>query len=385
MKIKKLFLFLVIFNISLIFFCFVFAQEKVEINFFYSSGCPHCLVEQKFLDEVEKKYPEIIINSYLISDPQSSEILKQLCKQCDAENYIGLVPMTFIDGEFFLGFDTAEGMGKKIENCIKKHLGIEDLEKGPPQIDEKINLPILGEVDFKNFSLPALAIILGFLDGFNVCSLGALVLILGLVLAFRSRKRILLFGGIFIFTTAIVYGLLMEVWFVLFSLMASYLRIMQILIGIIAIGGGIYFFRQYLKFRKGAPGCEMGAGEKITSKFAKNIQESFKKPKNILLAIGTIFTFAVLITIIEFPCSGAVPAVYAGILAQAQLSGFQHLFYLALFIIFYLLNEIIIFLVALLTMRLWLASGKFLSYLILTEAIILFLLGIYYLFGFKFI
>ena len=43
------------------------------------------------------------------------------------------------------------------------------------------NIPLIGEIDLAKYSLPAQAVVLGFFDGFNVYSLGALVLILGLV------------------------------------------------------------------------------------------------------------------------------------------------------------------------------------------------------------
>jgi hypothetical protein len=46
-----------------------------------------------------------------------------------------------------------------------------------------------------------------------------------------------------------------------------------------------------------------------------------------------------------------------------------------------MLDEIAVFLVAVLTMRLWLASGKFVTYATLVQAVILSLLGAYYLFG----
>ncbi len=358
----------------------IFAQNKVEVNFFYSAICPHCAAEEKFLDELEEKYLQIKINRYLVPDAESIEILKELCEQCNAEQYLGLVPITFVEKEFFLGFDNAENIGKKIEDSIKSHLEAEESTEGLQDLN-KVTLPFLGEVDLNSFSLPVLAVVLGFLDGFNVCSLGALVLILGLVLALRSRRQILIFGGIFIFTTAVIYGLLMLLWLHIFSLVGSYFKFLQILVGVIAIGGGVYFLKQYFKFRKKGAVCEIGPGDKITAKFSKYFQETIKKPRNILLLLVSVLVFAVLITIIEFPCSAVVPVVYTGILAQAQLPSFQHFLYLALFLLFYMVDEIIVFLIAFLTMRLWLTSSKFVAYITLVESIVLFLLGIYYLTG----
>ena len=361
---------------------FSFAQEEqFNVYFFYGYSCPHCVTEQKFLDKIEEKYSEIKVNRYPINDPENIELLKKLCKQCNVEKYIGLVPITFVGERAFIGFDAAEGIGVKIENSIKEYLESQKPPEEPPESGNKVNLPFLGEVDFSDFSLPALAVILGFLDGFNICSLGAIVLILSLVIGFRSRKKILLFGGLFIFTTAITYGFLMTMWSLFFSLLGVYMRNMQILVSGLAIAGGIYFFWQYLKFRKRGPVCEIETGKGIKSKWMEKIQESFKNPKNILSVTGIVFVFAFLVAVIEFPCSAAVPVIFTGILAQAQLSGFLHFLYIVLFVVFYMVNEIVVFLIALFTMRLWLASGKFVTYATLAQAIILFLLGAYYLFG----
>ncbi|MFH1841455.1 MAG: hypothetical protein ABH800_01715 [Candidatus Nealsonbacteria bacterium] len=354
---------------------FAFLKETVEIDFFYSSNCTHCQAEQKFLDGMEKKYPEVIINRYLINNPANQEILINMCKECDVEEYIGLVPLTFVEKEFFPGFDNSEGIGKKIEDSINKHLK----ESNQVQEEKKFNLLFLGEVNLANYSLPVLAVILGIMDGFNVCSLGALILILGLVLVLRSRSKILLFGGIFILTTALVYGALIGIWYKLFSLLAPYLRLMEIIIGLLGIAGGVYFFRQFLKFKKQGPACEQGLGDRVASKFSLKIKESLKNPKNIVFLLGTIFLFAVLITIVEFPCSAIVPVTFAGILAQSELSSLQYLSYIALFVLFYMLDEIIVFFVAVTKMTIWLTSKKFLVLITLFEAVIFFLLGLYYL------
>ena len=378
MKKSLVFLLTILFTVLFPFFSLAQTQE-LEIHFFYGSVCPHCVAEKEFLNEIEKKYPEIEMNRYLVSSPQNQELLKELCKECGAEKYIGLVPLTFVGDDFFLGFDTQEGIGKDIEKSIQRQL--ESIEK-PNDQKKKINLPIIGELDISKYSLPVLAIILGFLDGFNICSLGALIFILGLVLALRSRKKIIVFGGIFILTTSLVYGLLIVMWYQLFSLLTLYVRTMQIVVGLIGIGGGIYFLRQFLKFKKQGPTCEIETGQKITSKFTSRIQETLKKSKNIFVIIGSILAFAVLVTIIEFPCSAAVPVIYAGILSQAQLPSVQYILYIVLFVLLYMVDEIIVFLIAVFTMRLWLASKKFVTYITLVEAVILFLLGIYYLSGF---
>lgn len=325
---------------------------------------------------MENKYPGIVINHYLSSDTKNRKLMIDLLVKHGAERYAGLVPLTFVGEDFFLGFDDSDGIGKKIEESIQRQLA--NIEPEPVEDKNKIKLPIIGEVNLNKYSLFAQAAMLGFFDGFNVCSLGALILILGLVLILRSRVKILIFGGIYILTTAIVYGALLFLWYQLFYYIAPVLNIMNIFVGVLGILGGIYFFRQFLKFKKYGPTCD-SAQSNIVSKFSARLQKTFKESGGIWAILISVLVFATVITIVEFPCSAVIPVLFASILANAKLSGLVYLFYIAIFIFFYMLDEIVIFLIAVFTMNIKIASGKGMIWLSLVEAIVLFGLGAYYL------
>lgn len=382
-KFKKGLFFIFVLFLGAMIFNPVFSQEnpsasKLEVNFFYSKSCPFCAAEQKFLDEVEKKYPEVKINRYIHTEPAARNLLLDLSEKCNAERYIGLVPLTFVGNEFFLGFDNSKGIGKKIEESIQRQLK----ELSPGQCKEnKIKLPIIGEIDLTKYSLAAQAVVLGFFDGFNFCSLGALILILGLVLILRSRSKILIFGSTFILATAIVYGLLIILWYQLFNFLAPYLKLMQILVGILGILGGFYFIRQFLKMKKYGPTCDMD-NKGLVAKLSSRVHKNFKEAGGIWAILVSILIFAIVITIVEFPCSAVIPVLFAGILAQAHVPALLYLLYIALYLLFYMLDEIIIFLIAFFTMTIKIASSKAMIWLALFEAVVLFGLGIYYLFGF---
>ncbi|MDD5551942.1 MAG: thioredoxin family protein [Candidatus Pacebacteria bacterium] len=380
---KKAILTLIIFLFlgTLLFPSLSIAKEpQLEVDFFYSKTCPHCAVEKDFLDKIKNKYPDVKFNYYIFEE--NIELLNDFYKKYNVpQSDWGAVPDTFIGEDYFIGFDNENNIGSQIESSI-----IRQTEKSKPTsssntLQKRINLPIIGEINLKNYSLPALAVILGVLDGFNVCSLGALVLILGLVLALKSRKRILILGGAFILTTSIVYGFLIVLWYKLFSAITPYMKIMQIIISILAFGGGIYFLRQFLRSRKTGPTCEIETGQKIGSKFSRRLKESLEKSENIFIILGIVLLFAFLITIVEFPCSAAVPLLFAGILADSALSSLQYLFYISIFVFFYMLDELIVFLIAFFTLRIWISSNKIVKWVSLLEAIILFLISFYYLFG----
>lgn len=396
-------LFLVFIGFNFVFTFPTFAEQKAEdftqkenpeINLFFGNVCPHCATEENFLRGLKKEYPGIKINKFEISEGKNIDLLRNLYRDYKVpSNLYGLIPATFIKDRYFIGFN--EKIGEGIEGCVKEALenGLDkpcsakqEFQRGsvtPANLEKGINVPFIGEVDIGRYSLPFLAVILGILDGFNVCSLGALVLILGLVLALGSRKKILIFGGLYILISSLVYGFLIILWYQVFSFFIPYMKTMKLLIGLLGIGGGIFFLREFIKFKKRGAVCESGTGEKLFSRFSSKFQKTLKESGNIFLLIGGVVLFAGIIAIVEFPCSAAVPVVFAGLLAQSQLPTFYYLLYIIAYLVFYTLDEIIVFLVALFTMKVWLASNKTMIWITLSESIILFILGIYYLFGFS--
>lgn len=371
-------------RIALVFFFFALlysgnialAQEteKITVHFFESETCAHCMAEDEFLKTLEEKYPALEVIQYPIYEQKSQEILIELARQHGAERFLGAIPITFIGDEYFVGFNNEETTGRLIESAIKNLLG------DPSDNEQAVSayLPIVGEINFEKYSLPILAVILGFLDGFNVCSLGALALILGLVLILGSRKRILLFGGIFILTTAVIYGLLIILWYKLFSLLTPFMRWFEIGIGLLGIIGAVFFFKQFVKFIKHGPTCEM-TGSKTVASISDKVKRAFENPGNILTLSGVILLFAAVLTIVEFPCSAAIPVMFAGVLSKSSLPVFSYLLYISIFILFYMLDELIIFAIAVSKMRLWLTSSKLTVWITLAEALILGALGLYYL------
>ena len=146
------------------------SNNPIEIIFFGSPTCPHCSSEKQFLKELKKDHPELIINEYDFS--QNIEKINLLYQEYQVpKNQQGLVPATFIGNNFFVGFNNS--IANNIEEIV---IGLEKSDSS-----NIIKIPLIGEVDIYKYSLPTLAVVLGIIDGFNVCSLGALIIILGLV------------------------------------------------------------------------------------------------------------------------------------------------------------------------------------------------------------
>ena len=61
-----------------------------------------------------------------------------------------------------------------------------------------VDVPLLGPIEARDFSLPALAVILGLMDGLNPCAMWVLLYLISLVLSMNNRKRIWLVVGSFV-------------------------------------------------------------------------------------------------------------------------------------------------------------------------------------------
>lgn len=349
-------------------------SSSTTVYFFHSITCPHCRAEQSFLDSMQEKYPELTIKRYEVSEVENVVLLKTFLEKHNIQNMLGSVPVTFIGEQYILGFDTGKTTGRDIEQAIRVLLGYET----EVRTEKFFDVPLFGRIYQSDFSLPVLAILLGFLDGFNVCSLGALMLIIGMTLKLQRRKTIILLGGTFILTTALVYGGLIVLWYKIFEQLTQYLDYVKLFITILAFGGGIYFLKEYFRMRKQGALCELQESKlinRLMEKTGKALQDNTK----LLGLIGIVLVFAAVVAIVEFPCSAATPLIFAGILADSGLSTLAYLLHIGLFIIFYMLDEILIFAIAAYRLKLWMTSGTFTKYAVLAEALILIVIGGIYL------
>ncbi len=353
------------------------AIDESALNLFFSPTCPHCHKEREFLKKMAVKYPELTINEYDVANKESIVMIFELARRHNMdESMLGGVPLTFIGDKYFLGYGTDETSGKAIEDAIITFLGGQVAE--PEREGESFTLPFLGKIYAQDFSLGALSVLLGFLDGFNICSLGALILIIGLTLKLQNRKAIIFLGGTFIVTTAVVYGALIVLWAKLFAVLGAYVDYVKIFIALLALGGGLYFLKEYFRMVKQGAMCEMQESKLINSMMERT-GRAFEDNTKLLSLIGSVFLFAAVIAIVEFPCSAATPLVFAGIVSHAGIGWALQFVYISVFVLFYMLDEIVVFAIAAYRLKLWMTSGTFTKYAVLTEAVVLILIAAVYI------
>ena len=359
--------------LTLIISCFsrvVFAQEKIEIYFFYSDFCPHCAKEKEFLKELGKKYPEIEIKYYeVISNSENQKILQDFYEKYQVpKNEHGFVPVTFTPNKYFVGFN--QEIAKEIEGCLKECLT--EIKQAP----QKIEIPFFGSIELSKFSLPILTVILGTLDGFNPCAMWILIILISLLLVQKSRKKIALVGSIFIFIEGFFYFLIMAAWLNIFLAM-KYVSLIRILIGIFGISFGIWRIKDFFTWQPGV--CKVVNHSKSQEKFMAKIQNILKANSVPVIILGVV-VLAFGVNIVEFFCSAGFPTIYSRILSLQNLNSFQYYFYLIFYNIFYMLDDFIVFGVAFLTLNRFGFSDKYNRYSTLIAGILILLLGILLIF-----
>jgi len=346
-------------------------ESKITVYFFEDRLCPVCRDQKNFMESLKENYPQMTLIIYPISDVSKFE---EIAKMHGVNNPLIMSPTTFIGDNFFQFSSFGDREKQKIIDALEGEIVERDIYM--------IRIPLLNIiVDISDWSLLLITSVLGILDGFNVCSIAALILILSIVLVFKSRKKILFFGGIFILTTVIVYGILVFMWGQLFRVLIGYSEMFSYIVGIAAFLGGLYFLKEFRRFYKYGPTCEFG-NNKIVRKATEKIQKSFAdSSKGTLILAGSIIVFVTIITIIEFPCSAGIPIIFTGILIEAGVSSSESIFYILFYLLFYMIDEMIIFLGAVFTREIWIANSKAITWFTLIGALILFYLSYYYIFG----
>jgi len=312
--------------------------EGFEVHFFYLTGCSHCEEQRPFNEELAEKYPSIQIIPHDASTPQGYPVLQEKLLELGIEDEPEF-PITIFGNQVFGGWESEETTGRAIEEALQQCLA----GNCPPPAGEKprntIVLPFIGEVVLADYSLPALAVILGLVDGFNPCAMWVLIYLISLIATLRDRKRIWLIVGSFVLASGVLYFLFMAVWLQA-SLFLRYVSPVTIVIGLVALGGGILQIREVIK-TKGAIVCEV-TDEESRKKTMTRIQEIVSSP----ITLGTIAGIVVLafaVNSIEFACSFGIPLIFTRVLSLASLTTLQYYGYILLYVLFFMLDDLIIF------------------------------------------
>ena len=385
-KIKKillLLLFVVIFPVS------VKAENVVNLYLFYGDGCPHCAEEEKFIDEYLKTEKSAKLIKYEVW--HSEENRKTWVKIQDIlNNHENGVPYLIIGDEVIVGYldgVTDENIkkyvnkyknDKKYEDKVAKILNNEEIKtkkevKKKKEEVKEYKLPILGKVNPRKVSLPLLSVVLGLVDGFNPCAMWVLIFLITMLLNTKDRKKMWILGLTFILTSGLVYLAFMLAWLNLATFINQIIYV-RILIAAVAIVVGFFNIKKYIEARNKDDGCDV-VDSQSRKKIMNKVMDVTKESKFILAILG-IMVLAASVNLIEMMCSIGLPLIFTQILSFNNLSTGSYALYMFLYILFFLIDDIVIFVIAMVTFKVTGISTKYSKYAHLVAGIITILIGL---------
>lgn len=352
-------------------------KNLVNIYLFHSYTCKHCKEEIKLLDELEKEYDNIKVYKYEVNENENGELLKNISEIMGSK--VTGTPYTIIGNKVFSGYDYENSKGR-FKGAIEYYskYGYEDkvgeyissiplpsyeVKDTDPDVDEyisnyisyKVKLPLIGEVKLKNLTLPLITVVIGLADGFNPCAMWVLLFLISMLIGMKDKKRMWILGSTFLLISALIYLIFMMSWLNLANLLISVVWV-RVIIAVVSLVGGFINLRGYIKHRK-VSGCDV-VDDKKRNRIITRIKK-FTTEKNFWLAILGVIVLAISVNVVELACSAGLPVMFIEILSLNNLTAIEEIIYIVLYMLFFLLDDFVVFVIAMTTLSLTGVSSKY--------------------------
>lgn len=385
-------------------------EQEAVMQVFVREGCPHCAAFKEFMAKWGNEAPSVAY--YEVTEHSTQELFATV--QTRMPGLQQGVPTVILDGQVIQGYDTDANSGMRIKRIYDacKNRGVGPDRRSSPegsgggcitfdeflagkgassiaassstcsgdpsqpctsQVDESqfiFDFWFIGKTDLRELSLPALSILLGGLDGFNPCAMWVLISLLTLLINTRSWLKIWVIGGTFLFVSGLMYYLFIAAWLNVF-LLIGFNQWVQKVIGAVAIAGGSFYL--YEAFGKDPNVCKV-------SDFQRR-QRTIDRMKSVICAaswpamIVGVAVLAVSVNLIELVCTAGLPAIFTQILAFNPLTHFERYFYLFLYILAYMLDDLIIFAIAVVTLHATGFTTKYRRFTLIFGGVLMAVLG----------
>jgi len=381
----------------------------VNVYFFYGEGCPHCAKEEPFLQAAEDQYSFVKVHALEVWYNADNQKLLQKAGDVLGVTRGGGVPFTVVGDQYVSGYYNDETTGQNIlrliascasqtcEDPLAEFIGVStgptvvvNAVGGAPDTtqpsdtnlpssnegqtslsaDVEMHLPLLGTVHSSSFSLPALTVIIGSLDGFNPCAMWTLIFLISLLVNMQDKKRMWILGSAFVFASGLVYFLFLSAWLNVFLFIGMIVWV-RLLIGAVALVSGGYNLREYMNNKDAT--CKVTAHED-RKKIFDRLRAAVHHQKFWMALIGIIL-LAFAVNLVELVCSAGLPAVYTQVLALSDLPTWQYYGYLLLYLFFFLLDDLIVFFVSMITLQVTGITSKYSRFSYLVGGILMLVLG----------
>ncbi len=298
----------------------------VELVFFWSEHCPHCHDAAAFLEALRAELPWLVVESLELSRSEANrrryaEVAAELGEEAR------YVPAFAFCGTLRVGFDgatTGAALREAIVACREPATaGGTAPGPGPP---EPIRVRGLGSLDPASASLPVTTVVIASLDAFNPCAFFVLLFLLSLLVHARSRPRILLVGGVFVFFSGAIYFVFMAAWLNAFLLMRE-LRAVTAVAGAVAVALALVNVKDFFWLGRGVSLSIPQSAKPGLFRRMRGLTQASSLPAMLL---GTV-ALAIAANSYELLCTAGFPLVFTRILTLRELPTGSYYLYLLLY------------------------------------------------------
>ena len=309
------------------------AENQVIVDFYYSDTCGSCKPAIAVIDEITEFYAENFTGNVIIN---KKEVGANATNRAEMRNRGLIYPSAIINNETKI--PKANLTYNELTEIIDAYIANLNLQK---TYDENIvSVPLIGAMNLTSLSLPILTIVLAALDSFNPCAFFILIFLLNLLVYLQSKRRMLLVGGIFIFFSGLFYFLFMFVMFNTLLITKSFVSMISLAVGIVAVCIGLLNIKDFF-FQKKGP--SLSIPEEKRSLTFKKIRKLVKSPSLLTMLGATIF-LAISVNFYELLCTLGLPMIYTARLAEENLPLAGYYMYLLFYNVVYVIPLLIILL-----------------------------------------
>ena len=327
-------------------------QPLIHLYFFWSKHCPHCLKARPDIIDLDKAYPWLKLHSLELVD-HTENVQTYITMAAIFGNDARSVPTFMFCGNVLSGYESLETTGQLLKSYLQACYRFAE-ENDPDNsttftLDKNdstsITIPFFGNISPDDYSLPALTVFIAGMDAFNPCAFFVLLFLLSMMVHSRSRSRMALIGGIFVFFSGAVYFLFMAAWLNLFMYLGE-LRLITFIAGCVAVIIALLNIKDYFWFKKS---FSLSIADTEKPKLFDRIRQLLR-----LDSLPTVIFATVILAIVansyELLCTAGFPMVYTRILTLNSLLTESYYLYLLLYNLIYilpLLGIVVIFTVTL--------------------------------------
>ncbi|MBP0005060.1 MAG: glutaredoxin family protein [Cyanobacteria bacterium SBC] len=356
------------------------AEDVLDVYFFYSATCPHCMKQEPLMEYIDETYDEVRVLSYEVT--QSPSIWEEFRREYDITN--AAVPRTFIGDISFIGYTEEDGeleynpvyrgysgYRNQIIRAIEEEAHIDILlpeEQSQPssglpwyvfslsgiylvsypfirnrlQTAQKkrywmggfLALLILSLFTFvaltpdtivrgfaQSLPFPLFVTTIALADGFNPCAFAVLIILLSLLTYTKSRRDMMAIGTIFIATSAVIYFVFIMLMISIGSVFIErYGSLFMWILGSVITIAGIINIKDYFFFKKSISltlsDKQQATITKKAGSIVRDLQRSNRDRRLFFTALGGTVVLAVFVNLIELGCTAILPTVYMASLVQ---------------------------------------------------------------------